>query len=168
MLRGPEVSSQAWRNGGGGGEGWRAAVGGLLHEYAWEPGILQPLSSAFQAHTHTHTKKRQQSASWTSTSLLHLHSSSSSGDGGGVAAAIAGASQQRLRTPGALFVFARSCHIQPVSTGPGEIHTELPVRGETSAGAGDTLPDGLIFGRIFCLDECRGVKSCQSKKKKYI
>lgn len=146
MLRGPEVSSQAWRNGGEA----RAAVGGLLHEYAWKPGILQPLSSAFQADTHTHTKKRQQSASWTSTSLLHLHRSSSSGDsGGGVAAAIAGASQQRLRTPGALFVFATSCHIQPVSTGPGEIHTELPVRGETSAGAGDTLPDGLIFGRIF-------------------
>lgn len=154
MLRGPEVSSQAWRNGGGreGVEG--CCGGGLLHEYAWKPGILQPLSSAFQAdtHTHTHEKKRQQSASWTSTSLLHLHSSSSSssgGDSGGVAAAIAGASQQRLRTPGALFVFARSCHIQPVSTGPGEIHTELPVRGETSAGAGDTLPDGLIFGRIF-------------------
>lgn len=153
MLRGPEVSSQACRKGGrgkarGGGLLWVGGAPAWICMEARYPSA--PLLCFPGSHTHTHTIKRHHSASWTSTSLLHLHSSSSSGDsGGGVAAAIAGASQQRLRTPGALFVFARSCHIQPVSTGPGEIHTELPVRGETSAGAGDTLPDGLIFGWIF-------------------
>lgn len=35
----------------------------------------------------------------------------------------------------ALFVFARSCHIQPVSTGPWEIYAELPVWGEAITGA---------------------------------
>ncbi len=47
-----------------------------------------------------------------------------------------------------LFVFARSCHIQPVSTCPWEIYTEPLVWGEAIKWAGDMLPEVLIFGQI--------------------
>lgn len=154
MLRGPEVSSQAW------GMGWGS--GFSVHEYAWQPGILQPLSSALSS---WHTHKRQQSASWTGTSLLHLHSSSSSGS---VAAASAGALQQHRGTLWALFVFARSCHIQPVSKRP---------RGNPLRAAGDEVRQAQepVTRRLtasylvgFCLDECRSIKSCQSEGNVYI
>lgn len=114
--------SHSLRDGRGGGSS--------VHEYAWQPGILQPL---FRPDAHTKGSRAPLQAAlpeYTSTA----------------AAASVGALQQRLTALWALFVFARSCHIQPVSKQPrGKSTRSSRGRGETGAGAGDTPHIWLDF-----------------------
>lgn len=63
---------------------------------------------------------------------------------------------------GGLFVFARSCHIQPVSTSPWEIYTEPLVWGEAIKRAGDMLPDALVFGEMYVF-VCRWMYAASQK-----
>lgn len=108
------------------------------------------LSSAFQA---WRTRRWQRSASRTATSPLHLH--------GGRSGVPRLHPRCGISAHWGLFVFARSCHIQPVSPGPWEIYTEPLVWGEAIKWAADMLPDALTFGQIYVsvsLHAC-----CQSK-----
>lgn len=122
MLRGPEVSSQAEDRG----------VVSLLQQHHITAWICMPArySSALLCLSDWRTQRWQQTASWTSS--LHLHS------GRSIVAMLYPRSGISAHC-GLLFVFARSCHIEPVSTGPWEIYTELQVWGEAIRCAGDML-----------------------------
>lgn len=123
MLRGPEVSSQAEDRGGG--ESPATVPHHSMNMHGSQVFFSSPLPFHIDAHW---------DGSRPPLELLHYISivgrsvAAMLGPRGGISAHC-----------GLLFVFARSCHIEPVSTGPWEIYTEPQVWGEAIRCAGDML-----------------------------
>lgn len=143
MLRGPEVSSQA------GGLGlWVSGSSAWLHEYAWRTDILRLPPLASQSDT-------RGGGSRTPLELPLLHYTSAAGR-----ALLQRPSRSGIPAHCVLFVFAGSCHIRPVSDGPGEICTEPLVRGEAIKRDGDTPQTYLA--KFACMCVCCLVKSWEN------
>lgn len=125
MLRGSQVSSQAEHG------GWKSpAASHLSMNMHGHQVFFSPLSLSFSGCS---ARRWQQVASWATTSSVHL----CSGQSGCCHAA---ASRWHFCTQWLVLCFARSCHIQPVSTGPWEIYTQPLVWGEAVKWAGDMQP----------------------------
>lgn len=109
------------------------------HEYAWKPGILQSSLLVLFRLLRTEVAADR---------FLNYHFFSTPPQWPEQLLPCCSLAVAFLHTV-ACFVFARSCHSQPVSTGPWEIYTQPPVWGEAVKWAGDMQAHAHIFGKFY-------------------